>query len=433
MERDSRRRANKKRRIIADAGTCRGDGGAGPTSIVDVPDELLELVLLRVRTPFCLFRAAAACKLWRRVIKGDGFLHRLRSLRGHNSHLLLGHYSVTTEPHRRRVDTAFVPSPRRRRPAIHLRRRVSLDFLTRHGRHELSDSRGGLLAFVRDNRYAVVCDPWTRQHRELRFPWRPRRPPSPDDDTEIFYKCIGVFFLDGDAGSGDGPMSSFRVLCAYIIEDDYGDMIAQARVFSARDGGCVLPCLETVIAMECIDTWNSPDYMYELLVGRAGGCVFWAGKDGHVLVLDESTFDFSIFMLPLAPDVSMPYHRKNLRVVAGGGGAGTVRIARVVDDDALEVLTARRLPYGSWECSGETGVEGLCNLANIEFKPDHSWCFVDTATTAALVIAACSSSSTAALLFSVDVETMVLRPVKDTTTVTAQRVFPYELPWPQTI
>ena len=50
------------------------------TSIHDLPDKVLKLVLLRVRTPICLFRAAATCKLWRRVIAGDGFLQRVRSL-----------------------------------------------------------------------------------------------------------------------------------------------------------------------------------------------------------------------------------------------------------------------------------------------------------------------------------------------------------------
>ena len=47
-----------------------------------------------IRTPFCLFRAAATCKLWRCVIVDDGFLQRICSL--HRWNHLLGHYFVKT-------------------------------------------------------------------------------------------------------------------------------------------------------------------------------------------------------------------------------------------------------------------------------------------------------------------------------------------------
>jgi hypothetical protein len=166
MARDSCRRC---RTWIA-AGTCTGDGEPPltRTSIHDLPGDLLELVLLRVRTPVCLFCAAAACKLWHRVIAGDCFLHRVRSL--HRPSHLLGHYSVKTtrtEAGFSRTDAEFVPFPAQL--GTHFRQRLSLDFLIdgehMHRSPVLTDSRGGLLAFVRDNWYAIVCDPWTRQYR----------------------------------------------------------------------------------------------------------------------------------------------------------------------------------------------------------------------------------------------------------------------------
>ena len=62
------------------------------TSIHDLPNELLELILLRVRTPVCLFRAVATCKLWHHVIASNGFLQRVHSL--HRPNHLLGHYTM---------------------------------------------------------------------------------------------------------------------------------------------------------------------------------------------------------------------------------------------------------------------------------------------------------------------------------------------------
>ena len=94
-------------------------------------------------------------------------------------------------------------------------------------------------------------------------------------------------------------------------------------------------------------------------------------------------------------------------------------IVRLVDDD-LEVLKVTRAHHGGWECMVERSV-GQCQLANIEFRADRSWRFLDTTTTAAatLVLGAFLRSST--LLFYIDVETMKLqRANKMTTTLNAK-------------
>ena len=47
----------------------------------DIPDDVLELVLLRLGSSAYLVRAASACKRWRRVVADAGFLARFRLLR----------------------------------------------------------------------------------------------------------------------------------------------------------------------------------------------------------------------------------------------------------------------------------------------------------------------------------------------------------------
>ncbi|CAN6334633.1 unnamed protein product [Urochloa humidicola] len=427
MGKDSRRLAKKEsrqHRWIAMA--CARDATAPPrTTILDVPNDLIELVLLRVRTPVCLFRAAATCMAWRRVVASAGFLHRFRAI--HGPRLLLGHYCINTKDMEHST-AVFIPSPPR--PAKHLRQRLSLDFIPDHSpytyTHEqvLIDSRGGLLAFVQGNWDAVVCDPWTRQYKQLHFPW------GEDDDCSYYF--IGAFLLaaaaDDDASSGS-PMSSFMLLCAYLVLDYTHDTLeAHSYIFSATQDCWLEPPagFDTGPRGHWTSKWSC----------RAGGSIFWFDHDGYVLTLDENTSEFSTFKLPAAPDddykysrAYLLYHNHNIRVVCGGAESA-VRIVCVADDN-LEVLTRVR---GASECTVERRV-GLCQLANIEDRPDRSWRFVDTDTdttpAALLEMGAFSQSST--LFFSLDVETMKLQRLDNKTAGSAARMFPYEIPWPQTI
>ncbi|CAN6361525.1 unnamed protein product [Urochloa humidicola] len=431
--------ANKSRRLRRDASRA--------TSIHDVPDELLELVLLRVPTTLCLFRAAATCKSWRRVVAGAGFLSRFRSL--HGPCLLLGHYCVNAKDMDdgiTRLKAEFIPSPSQ--PANnHLRQRLSLDFLLRpppckdRHRRVLTDSHGGLLGFVRDNWYAVVCDPWTRQYREVRFPWG-----QDNGNRDRTYHCIGAFLLDGEAdhdgsNSNGSPMSSFMVLCVCLILDHLDDRVeAHACVFSARHDRWIPSSVCTDIGrvhwtggfnLDLLDT-------YKRIVGRVGGYIFWFGHPGYVLALDENTGEFSTFRLPAPPDMDVYsrahqlYHEQNVRVVSGGGSIGaTLRVVCVVDGD-LEVLLLNKVPHGTWECILERRV-GLCQLANIDARQFHSWHLVDTDTTAAALVLGAFPTSSTEKLFSLDVETMKLQRLNKETTLMADRVFPYEISWLQKI
>ncbi|KAF8692311.1 hypothetical protein HU200_039921 [Digitaria exilis] len=417
-----RRRGRRRSRIAMSRAR-----DAAPTSILDVPDDLLELVLLLVHTPICLFRAAATCKPWRRVVAGAGFLDRFRAIHGPHF-FLLGHYTVQMEV------AEFVPSPLC--PAEHLRQWLSLDFLPHSNAFSFSDqrvltySRDGLLAFVRDGWHADVCDPWNREYLELDLPWIgcpwtdcPWVYPGTQKMTDFDhcnYRSLGAFLLDHDGGGGP-PMSGFR----WLVRDYRDDMVvAQSSVYSARDCRWLRPSTTTDVdgrhywARGCWSMMYPQREYHKQFLGRAGGYILWSDAHGCVLVLDDSTGEFSTFRLPekMAPE---PQYG-DLRVVGGGAAEGSVRIVGVVGDD-LEVLT---WAHGAMECTVEMRVGGLCQLASVEAIPTLSWLLVDNAATALpeLVLgASVLGSSTVEVFFSLDVETMTLWRMKKSTALTVQR------------
>jgi hypothetical protein len=73
-------------------GDCSKISAPSPATGQHVPDEMLELVFLRLPSSLHLIRAACTCKRWRRIIAHGAFLHRFRSLRA--SPLVAGHYRV---------------------------------------------------------------------------------------------------------------------------------------------------------------------------------------------------------------------------------------------------------------------------------------------------------------------------------------------------
>ncbi|EMS51288.1 hypothetical protein TRIUR3_33461 [Triticum urartu] len=75
-----RQRSKNKHKTAA-----RSDIPSGPTTVHQVPDHLLELVLLRVGSSVALVRVAFTCKRWRRLVADTAFLARFRSL--HAAHV----------------------------------------------------------------------------------------------------------------------------------------------------------------------------------------------------------------------------------------------------------------------------------------------------------------------------------------------------------
>ncbi|CAN6334394.1 unnamed protein product [Urochloa humidicola] len=187
-----------------------------------IPDDILELILVRLDSTACLIRASSTCKRWRRLIAGEGFLRRFRLI--HGPPIAGTYHSIARSAHEALPD--FIPSPSSGINGRHF----SLDFL-RNSSVEwvLKDTRASLVLLERrrlSGRYQqeqafVICEPLSRRYEVIpplyRAPW--------DYRTE-------AFLLDGDdsssmatpdgGGSGIG-LSNFRVLCvAYIGRCEVG-------------------------------------------------------------------------------------------------------------------------------------------------------------------------------------------------------------------
>lgn len=118
-----------------------------PATEHDVPDELLELVFLRLPSSLHLVRAACTCKRWRRIIADGAFLGHFRSLRAFP--VVAGHYRVDERTHGScppGCNTVFSLSPSEDTVDM-LPQHFSLDFLPDcdGGSWDIADSRGGLL------------------------------------------------------------------------------------------------------------------------------------------------------------------------------------------------------------------------------------------------------------------------------------------------
>ncbi|KAF0914760.1 hypothetical protein E2562_031369 [Oryza meyeriana var. granulata] len=314
---------------------------AATTSVDDVPDHLLEDILLLLGpSSACLFRAAYSCKRWRRVVTGAGFLSSFRERHGVRHHVA-GHYHT--------VDTYYGPSalpggkisvfvPSSSLAGVDSRW-FSLDFLPESdddSSWELADSRSGLLLLSKKKRTRtnhagerrfftdlIVCEPLTRRYQGIL---------CPADLSE--YQCLGVFLLDGDGiGSGGGvSMSNFKVLCALYDRCRWHNLhlgAPLACVFSSGSdgGGWRLPKSAVADDIQLPGRFNAMSF-----VGRANGCLYWGiedDEDGAMLVLEENTMEFSLLTFP--ESIRESYHKRTFRIIAGDDGA--TRVLRVIGND----------------------------------------------------------------------------------------------------
>ncbi|CAN6361523.1 unnamed protein product [Urochloa humidicola] len=396
----------RRRRRASTAGTL--------TNIHDLIDDLLELVLLRVPSPITLARAASTCRPWRRLIYSARFLRRHRSL---HPPPVLGHFYAGGR-------TSFVPAPPppgpRETAVDAICDRVSLDFLPGgYDDMELTDSRGGLLAFVRHDSASVVvceCDPLAGRFREVNLPAA-----TPRASDSFLPCCLGAFLLDAGAGDGDTvvpslSVSNFRVLCVPVASEDDLDrrLTARAFVFSARNSRWLLLSTTALQPRTC-----------QIFVGRTEDSLVWSGADLKALHLDESTGEFSHFTLPMAGPPTIYHCRMNLRVV-GRDDTGVMRLARIVGGSDLEVLRCE--PGGGAAVTVERTVK-LSHLTGITPWSDRSWYFLEM--DAAVVPAGCvvvSTTDKCRWMFTVDVETMEAERGRKRD-LYPRAVLPYELPW----
>lgn len=156
---------------------------ARPTTVSDVSNKLLELILLHLTSPVCVIRAAAACRRWRRILTARPILTA-----PHPSSIA-GHYH-NPQPQSGSRGPVFVPSSQVITSVD--RRHFSLDFLPAGGSKswKLVDSRRSLLLLARKKsgwmRHCfpdlVVCEPLTRFYQLV---------PCPKEMKH--HECLGVF------------------------------------------------------------------------------------------------------------------------------------------------------------------------------------------------------------------------------------------------
>ncbi|EAZ44254.1 hypothetical protein OsJ_28870 [Oryza sativa Japonica Group] len=433
-----RQRRDKHKRGSSMKVAGAGDGAAAVmTTVEDVPDHLLEVILLRLDSSVSLLRAAAACTRWRRVVADAGFLRSFRSL--HGARHVAGRYhtvdpSFGWPPSAGGSSVVFVPSSP---PVIGVASRFfSLDFLPDYDdgnswSWELVDSRGGLLLFSKKRkstgRWAamadargfsfpdlVVCEPLTRRYQGIASAVYFRRHP-----------CLGVFLLDGDAadaddtGGGGIGMSNFRVVAALHDRTwQHDGAVPLACVFtSGSDGGWRVLQSAAAAAVDLPERFDFINF-----AGRAGGCLYWGidGEDGAMLVLDVATMRFSIDMFP--ETIRASYDKWTFRVIDGGYA---LRVVRVMRND-LKV-------FAQLAGSGEWVVERLVSLpeATRELPGRRETYFRQeakiVAANAAYVLL--TPQEKKRWLFSVELETGKVERRHERNRY-AGAAYSYELPWP---
>lgn len=425
-----RRRKNKTK--------AKAKRASGPAGMNDLPDHVLELVLLRVGSSFDLIHAAFTCKPWRRIIAEPRFLSRFRSL--HAPHVAGHYYHDVVDPcNRNTAGHVFLPAPSSSRDAlIGLDPcRFSLDFLpdpapaeyggsTNSSYWELVDSRGGLLLFHRcetrselDSRCylddLLVCEPLTRRCQGILAP--------------TGGKFFGLFLLDGEStGGGHGRssigISNFRVVASlYDCADDYSRDVPSALVFHSGTG------------------WREPEksadiellgYLELSFAGRANGSFYWAmekepeEEDGAVLALDEATMNYSLVTFP-GTGLETATDASTFRVVQGEGAAS--RVVRLTGNELT--VFARHQGLGDWVPERRVDI----SEATLGLPGREEWHFQEL--TAAMIVAANARFVLVApkreeepcWIVSVELDTMQVERADERIRF-AGEVYPYELPWP---
>ncbi|KAL6655750.1 hypothetical protein ACP70R_006576 [Stipagrostis hirtigluma subsp. patula] len=413
---------------------------AGPTSVHDLPGELLDRVLLHLGSRLHLVRAAATCRRWRRAVADEGFLARFGSLNGAAG--VAGHYYVPdplppNAAHRLRqppkTPGTFVPAV----PAVVDGGAFSLDFLyappgeddrprrvylpasrVRHNRRrEIVDSRGSLLllnngpwsfmmfSWRQRSPDLIVCEPVTRRYQGI---------PRLADFSHLLF--LGAFLLDGGGGGGDA-MSNFRVLSVLYecgrVRSNSGT--ARAFVFTPGcDGGWHLGWRPTEADVE-LPSVDMIDF-----AGRVAGRIYWGIETGTVLVLDEETLKFSIVTFP--DHMRWPYRRTSFRVIGGVGN--TVRVVRM-DGEDLQVFG--RLP-GSEHWLMEKSVRLKDAAARLSGWDDKLLVLPARIVTAGDTFVVLTPAEETRL-FSVELETMELEREHERNQHVGP-AYPCALPWP---
>uniref|UniRef100_A0A0D9XCI2 F-box domain-containing protein n=1 Tax=Leersia perrieri TaxID=77586 RepID=A0A0D9XCI2_9ORYZ len=334
----------------------------GETTINDLPDDLLDLILLRVDSPLCLVRATFACKRFFRLIADE----RFGSPAGGRP-VVLGHYydpGLEWSPlHRISLpsgDPPFVPSSLDAFDGLCF----SLDFLPFDQPRQLIDSRGSLLLFKQGpwgGMYQhfpdlIVCEPLTCRFQGI------AHMPAPIGSM-VFG---GAYLIAGENTDGGMSMSNYRVFCVV------GQL---ACVFSpGSDGGW------RFVPVPDDDDDDGGEFHFpddSDFAGRVAGKIYWGAlKNGQLQVLDESTVTFSTMHLP--EHMWWAYNRSNFRVIGGmesgglsGGGEWVVEKSVRLADTSIG-LPGHKAEFFTLPAKIVTAGDGFVTLTTQE---DETWVF----------------------------------------------------------
>ncbi|KAM3274822.1 hypothetical protein ACQJBY_043676 [Aegilops geniculata] len=391
----------------------------GPTTLHEVPDKLLELILLHLSSPLWLIHAAATCKRWRRIIVDRRFLCDISNR--DPSSVVAGDYHNHASPvdGRRHV---FVPSS----PALAVGSRYfSLDFLPAGGgtSWEIIDSCHSLLLLAKKKtgwrRHCLpdllVCEPVTQRYRLI-----------PRMEHMKYERCLTVF-LHGCHSRGATTrrghtidvMLKFKVICVLHrkytrISDDIGVMRAFVfeRSYRGRPGWYVRhwPMDEPRIRQ---DGTTEPLYF----LGRATSSLFWALQDDVSSLLAYSFHRRSGFeVLPL------PDHIQGLPSRAFRNSDGEACLV-CLQGSSLHVFAYND---GDWDL--EESLELMEATRGLEEHKDEYFRVpmrIVTASTMSIVL----SPADQTWQFSVDLETMEVSRYKSKTHGYPSVAYPCELPW----
>ncbi|TVU49459.1 hypothetical protein EJB05_00772, partial [Eragrostis curvula] len=334
------------------------------TSISDLDEDVVSVILERIGSHVSFIRAASACKRWRHVIADAAVLRRFR---------LLHVATVASAYHN---DTPTLVAARESRGPVFVSsmssssidgRRHSIDFLPHGGGGKawaVVDSRGRLL-LMRPHRedVMVVCELLTRRYIEIPLP------PAIVNGSGHYIE--GSYLINGDAEEAGGciGISNFRVffdMCR-MLRDDVPHTTA---VFTASAGDGGLPWSEKAVdhvmvmvprqgRAEKKTTFLSPHDCHARVLGTIAGSQYTYLEGGTLVALDCSTGEFSSSQLP---------DSKYIAGTSARGHDGKPRIFTLFFD---EMIVFARTGGSDWRLEksvrlveatrGLPGVRRLCN------------------------------------------------------------------------
>ncbi|CAL4906033.1 unnamed protein product [Urochloa decumbens] len=383
-----------------------------------LPDDIPELILVRLDSTACLIRASSTCKRWRRVVAGVGFLRRFRSI--HGPPIVAGTYDDGAR---------FTPTPSSGIDGRHF----SLDFLPGNTRSSSSfawvfkDTRAGLVLLERNDRGAagpykqdlVICDPLSRRYEIIapfyRATWFPHNK---------------AFLLDGDSSKSssmamaDGGcigLSNFRVICvAFTVGPGGGGY--EAFVFTSGSS----------CGWRTIHIHGQSNFRCFSLMGHSEGKIYWWVDGGMAVVVNRATADLASFVLRDGVE-GFGDGSYEATVTTGRNGEARIAVRRIYrGNDYVKVFAARQQELAARGI--EWALEKTIRLPAAATPGgqwhDGCWSFSKAQTLAA---ASCRRKGTVfirlpaeGLLLALDLDSETIEPESALSKVG----YPVELPWP---